>query len=57
MDANEERDYADKDPLSGMDMEEDAKILATLLKHIFSCMNADEIEQMLQDIPVGLTFP
>ena len=37
-----------------MDMEEDAEILATLLKHIPSCMtrNADDIEQLLQDIPV-----
>ncbi len=38
MDADEERDYADQDPLSDMDMEEDAKILATLLKHIPSCI-------------------
>jgi hypothetical protein len=54
MDADEpeERDYADQDPLSDMDMEEDAEILATLLKHIPSCMNADDIEQLLQDIPV-----
>jgi hypothetical protein len=35
-----------------MDMEEDAEILATLLKHIPSCMNADDIEQLLQDISV-----
>ncbi len=35
-----------------MDMEEDAEILATLLKHIPSCMNAADIEQLLQDIPV-----
>jgi hypothetical protein len=34
-----------------MDMEEDAQILATLLKHIPSCMNAADIEQLLQDIP------
>ncbi len=41
MDADEERDY-------------DAEILPTLLKHIPSCMtrNADDIEQLLQDIPV-----
>ena len=52
MDADEERDYADQDPLSDLDMEEDAEILATLLKHIPSCMNADDIEQLLQDIPV-----
>jgi hypothetical protein len=35
-----------------MDMEEDAEILATLLKHIPSCMSADDIEKLLQDIPV-----
>jgi hypothetical protein len=52
MDADEARDYADQDPPSDMDMEEDAEILATLLKHIPSCMNADDIEQLLQDIPV-----
>ena len=52
MDADEERDYADQDPLSDMDMEEDAEILATLLKHIPSCMSADDIEKLLQDIPV-----
>ena len=43
MDADEERDYADQDPLSDMDMEEDAEILATLLKHIPSCMSAADI--------------
>ena len=52
MDADEERDYADQDPLSDMDMEEDAEILATLLQHIPSCMSANNIEQLLQDIPV-----
>ncbi len=35
-----------------MGMKEDAQILATLLKHISSCMNAADIEQLLQDIPV-----
>ncbi len=46
MDADEERDYADQDPHSDMDsdMEEDAEILATLLKHTPSCINADDIE-------------
>jgi len=29
IDADEERDYADQDPLSDLDMEEDAEILAT----------------------------
>ena len=54
MDADEARDYADQEPPSDMDMEDDARaeILATLLKHIPSCMNADDIEQLLQDIPV-----
>ena len=52
MDADEERDYDDQDPLSDMDMEEDAEILATLLKHIPSCVNAHDIEQLLKDIPV-----
>ena len=33
-------------------MEEDAEILATLLQHIPSCINADDIEQLLQDVPV-----
>jgi hypothetical protein len=33
-------------------MEEDAQILATILKHTSCCMNADDIEQLLQDIPV-----
>ena len=51
MDSDEERDYADKKTLSDMDMEEDAEILATLLKHIPSCMSAADIEQLLQDIP------
>ena len=36
----------------GMDMEEDAEILATLLKHIPYCMSAADIKQLLQDIPV-----
>ena len=51
MDFDEERDFADQGPLSDMDMEEDAQILATLQKHIPSCMNAADIEQLLQDIP------
>ncbi len=40
MDFDEERDFADQGPQTDMDMEEDAQILATLLKHIPSCMNA-----------------
>ena len=34
MDADEERDFADQDPLSDQDMEDDTQILATLLKNI-----------------------
>ena len=52
MDSDEERDFADHGPLTDMDMEEDAQILATLLKHIPSCMHAADIEQLLQSIPV-----
>jgi hypothetical protein len=52
MDADEARDYADQEPLTDMHMDEDAEILATLLKHIPSCMSADDIEKLLQDIPV-----
>ncbi len=45
MDADEEREYADQDPLSDVVMEEDAEILATLLQqHIPSCINANDIE-------------
>ncbi len=33
MDDDEERDFADQGPLTDMDMEEDAEILALLLKH------------------------
>ena len=50
MDFDEERDFAYQGPLPDMDMEEDAQILTTLLKHIPSCMNADDIEQLLHDI-------
>ncbi len=32
-------------------MEEDVQNLATLMKHLLSCMYAAEIEQLLQDIP------
>ena len=34
MDFDEARDFADQGPLPDMDMEEDALIFATLLKHI-----------------------
>jgi hypothetical protein len=54
MDPDEARDYVDQGPqaLPDRDMEEDNEILATLLKHMPSCMNADDIEQLLQEIPV-----
>ncbi len=52
IDSDEERDFADQGPLTDMDIEEDAQILATVLKHISSCMHAADIEQLLQDIPV-----
>jgi hypothetical protein len=35
-----------------MDMEEDAEILSLLLKHMPSCVDADEIEQLVRNIPV-----
>ena len=52
MDPDEARDYADQGPLPERDMEEDNEILAALLKHMPSCMNADDIEKLLQEIPV-----
>ncbi len=36
-------------------MEEDSEILTTLLKHMPSCMSADDIEQLLQEISVHLS--
>ncbi len=48
MDFDEERNFADQGPLTDMDMEEDAKILALLLKHIPSCIAAADIEQLVQ---------
>jgi hypothetical protein len=47
MDFDEERDFADQGPLTDIDMEEDSQILATLLKHLPSCINAADIEQIL----------
>ncbi len=52
MDFDEECDFADQGPLTDIDMEEDAQILATLLKHLPSCINAADMEHLLQDIPV-----
>ncbi len=37
IDSDEERDFADQGPLTDMDMEEDAEMLALLLKHMPSC--------------------
>jgi hypothetical protein len=48
----EERDFADQGPLTEIDMEDDAQILATLLKHLSSCINAADMEHLLQDISV-----
>jgi hypothetical protein len=52
MDIDEERDFADQGPLTDMDMEEDAQILSLLLKHMPSCIDAANIEQLVQEIPV-----
>ena len=52
MDSDEERDYADQGPLTEMDMEEDAEILTLLLKHMPSCIDAADIQQLVRDIPV-----
>jgi hypothetical protein len=35
-----------------MDMEEDAEMIALLLKHMPSCIDAADIEQLVRDIPV-----
>jgi hypothetical protein len=42
------RSFADQGPLTDMDMEEDAEILALLLKHIPSCIAAADIEQIVR---------
>jgi hypothetical protein len=47
MDSDEERDFADQSPPTDMDMEEDAKMLALLLKHMPSCIDAADIEQLV----------
>ena len=52
MDSDEERDFADQGPLTDMDMEEDAEMLALLLKHMPSCIHAADIEQLVRDIHV-----
>ena len=52
MDIDEERDFADQSPLTDMDMEEDAEILSLLLKYMPSCIDAADIEQLVQEIPM-----
>jgi len=52
MDSDEERDYADQGPCSDSDMDGDTQILATLLKLIPGCIDAADIELLLQGIPV-----
>ena len=47
MDFDEERDFADQGSLTDIDMEEDSQILATLLKHLPSCINAADMEHLL----------
>jgi hypothetical protein len=57
IDFDEEREFSIQDPLTDIDMDEDAQILGTFLKHIPSCMNAADIEQQLQDITVRRVAP
>ena len=54
MDFDEERDFADQGALTVLDMEEDAEMLALLLKHMPSCIDAADIEPQIRDrdIPV-----
>ncbi len=56
MDSDEERDYANQGPCSDSDMDGDtqimSQILATLLKLIPGCIDAADIELLLQGIPV-----
>ena len=52
MDFDEERDFADQGPLTDMEMEEDTEMLALLLKHMPSCIDAADIDQLVWDIPV-----
>jgi len=55
MDSDEERDFTDQGSPSDFESEEDTQILATLLKHIPACINAADIELLLQDIPVRMS--
>ena len=47
MDFDEERDFADQGPLTDIDMEENAQLLATLLKHLPSFINTADMEHLL----------
>ncbi len=44
--------FADQGSPSDLELEEDTQILATLLKYIPACIDAADIELLLQDIPV-----
>ena len=48
MDFDDECDFADQGPLTDMDVEEDAEMLALLLKHMPSCIAAADIEQLVE---------
>jgi hypothetical protein len=51
MNPDEERGFAGEGPPSDSDLEEDTQILATVLKHIPTCINAADIKLLLlQDI-------
>ncbi len=52
MDPDEQRDFADQGPPSDSDLDGDTQILATLLKLIPGCIDAADIELLLQGIPV-----
>ncbi len=52
MDPDEQCDYADQGPSSDPDLDGDTQILATLLKLIPGCIDAADIELLLQGIPV-----
>ena len=47
MDSDEDLDFVHQGPLKNMNMEEDAQILVGVLKHIPSCINVEDIEQLL----------
>jgi hypothetical protein len=47
IDPDEERDFADQGLLTDMDIEEDVEMFALLLKHMPSCVDATDIEQLV----------